>query len=144
MALDIELYRRNVYVPARHGTQSLRRISVIDIDPEGATQTLVFVHGFGGNVSQWLYQLRFFGQTMRVVAPELRGHGHSDDPSSLAYTMAGLVDDLETVLKELDVQRPFSLISHSFSGAVATEIEIRNELPKNTIGKVLRRLLIEA
>ena len=50
MALDIELYRRTVYVPARRGTQSLRRISVIDIHPEGATQTLLFVHGFGGNV----------------------------------------------------------------------------------------------
>ena len=47
MALDIELYRRTVYVPARRGTQSLRRISVIDIHPEGATQTLLFVHGFG-------------------------------------------------------------------------------------------------
>ncbi len=33
MALDIELYRRTVYVPARRGTQSLRRISVIDIHP---------------------------------------------------------------------------------------------------------------
>ena len=37
MALDIELYRRTVYVPARYGTQNLRRISVIDIHPEGAT-----------------------------------------------------------------------------------------------------------
>ncbi|MFL5662783.1 MAG: alpha/beta fold hydrolase, partial [Ktedonobacteraceae bacterium] len=71
-------------------------------------------------------QLRFFGQTMRVIAPELRGHGHSDDPEALPYTMEGLVDDLETVLKELDVQRPFSLISHSFGGAVATEYALRH------------------
>src|SRR5436305_1578948 len=141
MPLDVELYRRTVYVPVDRSSQKIRRISVFDIYPEGTlsggqagepgrlshtTRTLVFVHGYGGNALQWLYQLRFFGQTMRVIAPELRGHGHSDDPEALPYTMDGLVDDLETVLKELDVQRPFSLISHSFGGAVATEYALRH------------------
>src|SRR6266853_5430561 len=107
MTLDVELYRRTLYLPTSNASKKLRRVSVIDIHPEGylsprqgslpggQTPTLVFVHGYGGNALQWLYQLRFFGQTMRVIAPELRGHGHSDDPPSLAYTMAGLVDDLE-------------------------------------------------
>ncbi|HLQ29738.1 MAG TPA: alpha/beta fold hydrolase [Ktedonobacteraceae bacterium] len=123
MTLDVELYRRTVYLPAPRagGSSNIRRISVIDIHPEGATQTLVFVHGYGGNTLQWLYQLRFFGQTMRVVAPDLRGHGLSDDPEWLKHSMDGMVNDLEAVLDALDVQRPFSLISHSFGGAVATE-----------------------
>ncbi|HET9921270.1 MAG TPA: alpha/beta fold hydrolase, partial [Ktedonobacteraceae bacterium] len=127
MALDVELYRRTVYVPTGPGAKRpLRRLSVIDIHPEGATRTLVFVHGYGGSVLQWLYQLRFFGQTMRVIAPELRGHGHSDDPSSLPLTMESLVDDLETVLAAMEVQRPFSLIAHSFGGAVSTEYALRH------------------
>ena len=148
MPLDVELYRRTVYVRLDRSSQKIRCISVFDIHPEGTrpantawgmgkqvgespglshtTRTFVFVHGYGGNALQWLYQLRFFGQTMRVIAPELRGHGHSDDPEALPYTMEGLVDDLETVLKELDVQRPFSLISHSFGGAVATEYALRH------------------
>src|SRR5712692_7171188 len=126
MALDIELYRRNVYVPARRRTESLRRISVIDIHPEGATQTLLFVHGFGGNVSQWLYQLRFFGQSMHLIAPNLRGHGLSEDPAGLAYTMESFVHDLEVVLEALQVQEPVHLIAHSFGGAIATEYVIRH------------------
>src|SRR5947209_8497638 len=126
MALDIELYRRNIYVPARRGTQSLRRISVIDIQPEGATQTLVFVHGFGGDVSQWLYQLRFFGQSMHVIAPNLRGHGLSEDPAGPAYTMESFVYDLEGVLEVLQVQEPVHLIAHSFGGAIATEYVVRH------------------
>src|SRR5713226_7445640 len=126
MALDIELYRRNVYVPTRRGTDSLRRISVIDIHPEGATQTLLFVHGFGGNVSQWLYQLRFFGQSMHVIAPNLRGHGLSEDPAGLAYTMESFVHDLEVVLEALQVQEPVHLIAHSFGGAIATEYVVRH------------------
>src|SRR2546429_9894671 len=98
MALDIELYRRNIYVPAGYGTQNLRRISGIDIHPEGATQTLVFVHGFGGDVSQWLHQLRFFGQSMHLNAPNLRGHGLSEDPAGLAYTIESFVSDLKVDL----------------------------------------------
>src|SRR5947199_1760125 len=78
MSLDVELYRRTVYVPMGGSREKkFRRISVLDIQPEDATHTLVFVHGYGGSALQWLYQLRFFGQTMRVVAPDLRGHGLS-------------------------------------------------------------------
>ncbi|GAC1645381.1 MAG: hypothetical protein NVS4B9_37450 [Ktedonobacteraceae bacterium] len=126
MAIDIELYRRNIYVPAGRGTQNLRRISVIDIHPEGATQTLVFVHGFGGDVSQWLHQLRFFGQSMHVIAPNLRGHGLSEDPVGLAYTLDSFVHDLELVLEALQIQEPVYLIAHSFGGAIATEYVVRH------------------
>jgi long-chain acyl-CoA synthetase len=126
MALDIELYRRNVYVPAGRATHNLRRISVIDIHPEEATQTLVFVHGFGGNVSQWLHQLRFFGQSMHLIAPNLRGHGLSEDPVGLAYTMESFVSDLEVVLEALQVQAPVHLVAHSFGGAIATEYVVRH------------------
>ena len=125
MALDIELYRRSVYVPVR-GVQSPRRISVIDIQPEGATQTVLFVHGFGGDVSQWLYQLRFFGQSMRVIAPNLRGHGLSEDIAGIGYTIESFVHDVELVLEALQVEEPIHLIAHSFGGAIATEYVVRH------------------
>ncbi|MBA2287827.1 MAG: alpha/beta fold hydrolase [Ktedonobacteraceae bacterium] len=126
MALDVEFYRRTIYLPGAGRGRRLRRISAIDIFPAGATRTLVFVHGYGGNALQWINQLRFFGQKMRVVAPDLRGHGLSDDPASVPYTMDGLVDDLEVVLDALQVQRPFYLAAHSFGGAIATEYALRS------------------
>jgi long-chain acyl-CoA synthetase len=129
MPLDVELYRRTVYLSddsAARTTGRNGRISVIDIHPEGATRTFVFVHGFGGSALQWLYQLRYFGQTAHVIAADLRGHGLSDDPAALAYTMDGLVDDLETTLAALNVERPFELIAHSFGGAIATEYALRH------------------
>ncbi len=135
MALDIELYRRTIYTSVDRHAQKLRRISVIDIHPEGATRTLVLVHGYGGSATQWLYQLQFFGQTMRVIAPDMRGHGMSDDPENLAYTMKGLVDDLELVLDRLEVQRPFYLLAHSFGGAISIEYALRH--PDEVSGLVL-------
>src|SRR6266487_5888808 len=127
MVLDVELYRRTVYAPAVREAQGPRRISVIDIHPAHASRTLLFVHGYGGSALQWLYQLRFFGQTMRVVAPDMRGHGLSDDPDLPKYSMNGLVDDLEVALDVLEVQQPFFLIAHSFGGAVATEYTLRHQ-----------------
>src|SRR5207247_11300976 len=119
--LDLELYRRTLYLPVSGSSQKLRRISVIDIQPEHATGTVVLVHGYGGSALQWLYQIRFFSQTMRVIAPDVRGHGLTDDPTSLPYTINCLLENLETVPQSLHAQHSFSLIAHSFGGAIATE-----------------------
>src|SRR5579864_2270685 len=135
MALDIELYRRTIYLPVGHRQQNLRRISVVDIHPDDATRTLVLVHGYGGSATQWLYQLRFFGQTMRVIAPDMRGHGLSDDPEELPLSLESLVDDLELVLDRMDVRVPFTLLAHSFGGAIATEYALRR--PEYTSALVL-------
>src|SRR6266581_1763604 len=135
MALDIELYRHTIYAPFGRQREKLRRISAVDIEPDDATHTLVFVHGYGGSAAQWLYQLQFFGQTMRVVAPDLRGHGLSDDPVELPCAMENLVDDLELVLERLGVSRPFYLIAHSFGGAIATEYALRH--PEDVRGLVM-------
>ncbi len=137
MTLDVELYRRTLYLPTPD--KSLRRVSVIDIQPDGApdqsARTLVFVHGYGGRNLQWLYQLRAFGQTMRVIAPDLRGHGQSDDPARPSITIETLVDDLEATLAQLETQRPFLLVAHSFGGAIAAEFALRH--PDEVSGLVL-------
>lgn len=135
MPLDIELYRRTLFVPVGRNKQKLRRISVIDMQPEDAQRTLVMVHGFGGSATQWLYQLQYFGQTMRVVAPDMRGHGLSDDPPELPCTMEELIADFELTLERLNVAPPFYLLAHSFGGAIATEYTLRH--PDDVRGLVL-------
>nr|MBI2903817.1 alpha/beta hydrolase [Chloroflexota bacterium] len=64
MDIDLELYRREVRV----SDQPLVRLSAIDISPDLPQWTIVFVHGFGGQASQWRHQLRKFGNANRVIA----------------------------------------------------------------------------
>ena len=135
MPLDIELYHRTIYVPVGRDKKKLRLISVVDMQPEDAKLTIVMVHGYGGSAAQWLYQLQLFGQTMRVVAPDMRGHGLSDDPAELPCTMDELVNDLELTLDRLNVAGPLYLLAHSFGGAIATEYALRH--PDDVRGLVL-------
>lgn len=116
MEIDIELYRREVRV----SYQPVVQLSVIDIAPEHAQRTLVFVHGYGGKAVQWEYQLNRFSPANRVIALDLRGHGHSDKPRT-GYTMAQILSDLGTMLDTLGVTEQVVLIGHSFGGAIATE-----------------------
>lgn len=120
MDIDLELYRREVrvsYNPSVH-------LSVIDIAPGFPVQTMLFLHGFGGEARQWRYQLRDFSINNRVIALDLRGHGLSDCPPS-GYTMERIVDDVIGTLDVLGVAGKITLVGHSFGGAIATEIAVR-------------------
>jgi long-chain acyl-CoA synthetase len=116
MEIDLELYRRELRVTY----QPPVRLSVIDIAPTHSQSTLVFLHGFGGQATQWLYQLNEFSFANRAIAIDLRGHGHSDRPRS-GYAMDHIQSDLEMVLGELGINDPIVLVGHSFGGAIATE-----------------------
>src|SRR5689334_9983750 len=54
MDIDFELYRHEVLVADNPPV----RLSVIDVTPERPLNTIVMLHGFGGNAKQWKYQLR--------------------------------------------------------------------------------------
>lgn len=115
MDIDLGLYRHEVRV----STDPLVRLSAIDISPDRPQRTFVFLHGFGGQASQWTYQLQQFALDNRVIALDLRGHGLSDKPSK-GYDMPQIQSDLETALDLLKVNGKFVLVGHSYGGAIAT------------------------
>ncbi len=120
MDVDFELYRQDVAVskhPAIH-------LSVIDVLPERPLNTVVMLHGFGGNAMQWQYQLRTLADMNRCVAVDLRGHGRSDKPLT-DYSVDEMVEDIRAVLRELNITEPVVLMGHSFGGALATEFAHR-------------------
>lgn len=114
MQIDLELYRQDVLVAPEVS------LSVIDVAPERPLQTLVLVHGFGGQASQWRYQIEKFAQENRVIAFDLRGHGRSARPAH-GYDMPGILSDIHVALQRIGVRQPFVLIGHSFGVAVVTD-----------------------
>ena len=114
--LDFDLYRVNV--PIRGLSDA--SLSVVDLWPEGAKQTIMFLHGYAGCLDSWEFQINHFVRNYRVVAPDLRGHGQSDAPFT-QYTMPELVADLQTIVEELNFPEKFILVAHSFGGSIAVE-----------------------
>ena len=119
MQIDIELYRHEIVVSEKPRV----RISAIEIYPEAARRTLVFVHGFGGRATQWHKQLTYFSDANRVIALDTRGHGGSDAPYS-AYSMGELLSDLDAAFSH--APEKLVLIGHSFGGAIVSEYAVRH------------------
>jgi long-chain acyl-CoA synthetase len=116
--LDFSLYRRDV--PIRGLAKAT--LSVMDIEPEGAAQTIMLVHGYAGVAETWEHQINHFAldRGFRVIAPDLRGHGQSDAPFT-RYTMNELVQDILTIAEVLELPEQFVLVGHSFGGSICAE-----------------------
>ncbi|HRJ75734.1 MAG TPA: alpha/beta fold hydrolase, partial [Anaerolineales bacterium] len=121
MDIDLDLYRHEIKI----SSNPLIRLSAIDVSPESPQRTIVFIHGFGGKAEQWGYQMQKFAMDNRVIALDIRGHGLSDKPST-GYDMPRIQTDLETALAQLKVSTPFTLIGHSFGGAIVTEYALNH------------------
>ena len=114
--LDFDLYRKEIPIRGISGSN----LSVIDIHPEAVEQTIIFVHGYAGVAESWEYQINHFYSRYRVIIPDMRGHGQSDAPYT-QYTMSELVEDIQTIVEELNVPEKFILIGHSFGGSICVE-----------------------
>lgn len=99
-------------------------LSVIDTGPRDASPVLFFVQGAGGHALQWVNQLRHFSQRYRCIAPDLRGHGRSDQPRT-GYTVDRVTDDLVAVLDGLGVREPVFLLAHSAGGLLGINFAAR-------------------
>jgi pimeloyl-ACP methyl ester carboxylesterase len=97
------------------------RLAHVEAGPANPrTPSLLLINGWTGDHGIFTPQIAHFGQTHRVVAINLRGHGASDAPKQ-GYTMAGFADDIAWQCAELRLQRPVA-IGHSLGGAIALEL----------------------
>jgi len=83
---------------------------------------VLFLHGFGGDLGNWLFNLDAVAEVAPVIALDLPGHGQSDQrlPGASLGEMAGFV---ARVLDALEVPRAH-VVGHSMGGAIAARLAL--------------------
>jgi non-heme chloroperoxidase len=104
----------------------------------GVGDPVVFVHGLQMSSDMWKYQMMHLAEHgFRVVAPDRRGHGRSDDPGT-GYDFDTLADDLAMLLDELDLSDA-TLVGHSMGGG-----EIARYLSRHGHARVSQIVLLSS
>jgi pimeloyl-ACP methyl ester carboxylesterase len=66
----------------------------------GLGQPLLMIHGNGGSISNFMYQVPYFSKSYKVIVADSRAQGKSIDPGdSLSYEM--MADDLNALLDSM-------------------------------------------
>lgn len=88
------------------------------------------LHGFPEHAGSWRHQMPLFaGLGYRVVAPNLRGYGHSSRPVGVVhYTLDKLIADIAGMIDALSARKVI-LIGHDWGGALAWEFAIQKVRP---------------
>jgi pimeloyl-ACP methyl ester carboxylesterase len=81
--------------------------------------TVVFVHGWTCSLRFWQYQLLELGDRYRLVAFDLRGHGHSEGAAGGDYSMDALAADLDAVLNACVLDGDVALLVGHSMGAMS-------------------------
>ncbi|BDH58913.1 alpha/beta fold hydrolase [Tsukamurella sp. PLM1] len=95
-------------------------LHVREVGPRDAPVTVLFVHGFTLRTASWVLVRNAlaarWGDDVRMVFPDCRGHGDSGSCTAEQSTVAMLGDDIATVLRVLVPTGPVVLAGHSMGG----------------------------
>jgi abhydrolase domain-containing protein 6 len=86
---------------------------------EGGTgDTIIMLHGFGGNKDNWLRFAKYFTPNYRVIIPDLPGFGDSSKPQDAKYNIISQVERLNLFVKELKLTK-FHIVGNSMGGSIS-------------------------
>lgn len=87
---------------------------------------LVFLHGAGGNLNSWKYQVPHFERHYNLLLLDLRDHGLSKNmtPAFERYTFDIIVDDILAVLKKQHIQKAH-FVTLSFGSVLLQALHLR-------------------
>ncbi len=84
---------------------------------EGQGQPLLMVHGNPTWSFAWRRLVKQLSKNYRVIAVDHIGCGLSDKPQDYSYTLETHVNNLKTLIQELDLQE-ITLFAHDWGGAI--------------------------
>jgi pimeloyl-ACP methyl ester carboxylesterase len=83
---------------------------------------VLLVHGLGGSVESWTYNIDEFAKNFHVFAPDLIGFGHSDKPK-IRYAMKTFTNFLSKFMDVIGLKSA-SVVGSSMGGQIAAEFAI--------------------
>lgn len=87
-----------------------------------ADDTLLFIHGLGGNLRQWEDQITYFSKAHHCIALSLVGHGHSTKSETIDdYSIDAYCSTVLALLKQLEVSS-CTVIGNSMGGVIGYEL----------------------
>ncbi len=89
----------------------------LNVEERGQGSPLLLVHGFPLDHTMWSEQIEGLSSHFRVIAPDLRGFGHSD-AGKQPLTMDRFADDLAALLDALEISVPLVYCGLSMGGYV--------------------------
>lgn len=92
-------------------------------ESQGNGPLVVFLHGIGGNRTNWYGQLDHFGDRFCAVTWDARGYGASDDPPQ-TLKFSDYADDLVRLLDHLKAERAH-LVGLSMGGMIIQDFYAR-------------------
>jgi len=85
----------------------------------GTGTPVLFIHGILGSQRQWSHLVDQLDDTLRVVVPDLFGHGESAKPTG-DYSLSAHAATLRDLLDHLGIER-VTLVGHSLGGGIAMQ-----------------------
>lgn len=101
---------------------------------QGSGPPIVFIHGGWQDSGVWATQTEHFTEGYDVTSYDIRGHGQSGPTETAQYSVELFVDDLETLVLELDIDQPI-LVGISVGGLITRAFLDRH--PEQARGAVI-------
>lgn len=121
-------------------------LAVRDVGPRNAPLTVVFAHGFCLRMGSFHFQrarlAAEWGDQVRMVFYDQRGHGDSGVAPPETYTVPRLGQDLEAVLRATVPRGPIVLVGHSM-GAMTVLAHAR-QFPRRYGSRIVGAALISS
>jgi pimeloyl-ACP methyl ester carboxylesterase len=120
LLMDNSPYGKNTTVGRFYNIRGLRMYA----ETYGTGQPLLIIHGSGGSINNFMFQIPYFAKNYKVIVADSRSQGNSkDETDSLSYEM--MADDYAALLDEMKVDSAF-VIGWSDGGIIGLLMAIHH------------------
>eukprot|EP01080_Neovahlkampfia_damariscottae_P010197 gene10197-2616_t len=113
------------------------KLNLIHIENENKDEVLFFVHGLGGRIEQFRFQINYFSKMYTIVGIDFVGHGSSykDFENSSRYETDLILSDFKQIYLKYKSKKNY-IIGHSFGSCITMLLSQQDDV-KMSISKLI-------